>query len=133
MIEPHGIDLSPKLADVARARLPAYAERIHTGNALYWDPPRRYDFVRTEMVYVPPERRRAYVERLLSHVVANDGRLLVCSYGSSRPEGIRSEPLVDELEAWGVPIGGVADVVSEEHGYVITRVVWLPRTVAAAG
>jgi SAM-dependent methyltransferase len=122
-IEAFGLDISEKLADLARRRLAPWRERIFVGNALFWEPPRRFDFVRTELVYVPPSRRREYSERLLERFVAPGGRLILCSYGSSRPEGARAEPLVDELQAWGLPADGVHDVVSPEHGFVITRVV----------
>jgi hypothetical protein len=45
-------DFSEKLAGLARERLPHWRERIFTGNALVWEPPARFDFVRTELVYV---------------------------------------------------------------------------------
>jgi SAM-dependent methyltransferase len=124
-VEPYGLDMSEKLAELARARLPTWRERIFVGNALHWEPPRRFDFVRTELVYVPPPRRRGYAERLLARFVEPGGRLIVCSYGSSRPEGIRAEPLVDELEAWGLRIGGVEDTWSPRHPHVVTRAVWV--------
>ncbi|HEX5725364.1 MAG TPA: class I SAM-dependent methyltransferase, partial [Longimicrobiaceae bacterium] len=123
VVEPYGLDISEKLAELARQRLPQWRERIHVGNALFWDPPARFDFVRTEMVYVPETLRRTYVERLLERFVAPGGRLIVCSYGSSRPEGARAEPLADELRDWGLPIHRVDEVVSPEHGFAITRVV----------
>ena len=126
-IEPFGVDISPRLAELARTRLPQWRDRVFTGNALVWHPPFTFDFVRTEMVYVPDHLRRTYVERLLAGVVAPGGCLIVCAYGSSRPEGNRAEPLVDELRAWGVPIAGVHDVVSPEHGFVITRAVAVRR------
>jgi SAM-dependent methyltransferase len=126
-IEPFGLDISAKLAELARRRLPHWRDRIFTGNALLWEPPERFDFVRTELVYVPPSRRAEYVSRLLRRVVAPRGRLLVCSYGSSRPEGDRAETLVDELLGWGAPVHSVDDVVSPEHGFVITRVVSVVR------
>ncbi|MFL5540897.1 MAG: class I SAM-dependent methyltransferase [Longimicrobiaceae bacterium] len=122
-VEPYGLDISEKLAELARRRLPAWRDRIFAGNALSWDPPARFDYVRTELVYVPRARRREYAERLLERVVAPGGRLIVCSYGSSRPEGARAEPLVDEIRRWGFAIDGIHDVVSPEHGFVITRVV----------
>ena len=124
-IEPYGLDISIKLAELARRRLPHWQDRIFVGNALFWDPPFRFDFVRTEMVYVPDHLRRSYVQRLLEHVVAPDGCLIVCSYGSSRPEGSRAEPLVDEFRGWGLSLDGVYDVVSDEYGFVITRVISL--------
>ena len=126
-IEPYGLDISQKLAALARQRLPEWRERIFTGNALNWDAPFRFDFVRTELVYVPCDQRRIYAERLLDKVVAPGGTLIVCSYGSSRPEGVRSEPLVDEFAAWGLPIDGIHDIVSPEYGFVITRVVWVRK------
>jgi SAM-dependent methyltransferase len=122
-LEPYGLDISEKLAELARQRLPRWRDRIFVGNALFWDPPKCFDFVRTEMVYVPNTRRREYMERLLARVVAPGGRLIVCSYGSSRPEGARAEPLLDDLRCWGLDIFGVYDVMSPEHGFVITRVV----------
>jgi hypothetical protein len=83
----------------------------------------RFDFVRTELVYVPDTLRRQYVERLLDRVVAPGGLVIVCSYGSSRPEGTRAEPLLDDLRAWGLVTHRIDDVVSPNHGFVITRVV----------
>jgi hypothetical protein len=121
VIEPYGLEISEKLANLARQRLPDWRDRIFVGNALFWDPPAQFDFVRTELVYVPPARRREYVERLLERHVARDGCLLVCAYGSSRPEGTRAELLLDEL--LGLVIQRVDDVVHPEQGFVITRVV----------
>ncbi|MFN2399893.1 MAG: hypothetical protein ABR543_14840 [Gemmatimonadaceae bacterium] len=54
-------------------------------------------------------------------------RLIVCSYGSSRPEGARAEPLVEEIRRWGLQVAGVHDVVSPEYGFVITRVISVAR------
>ena len=122
-IEPYGLDFSEKLAELARQRLPAWRDRIHTGNAMSWEPPMKFDYVRTELMYVPEERRREFAERLLERFVAPGGRLIVCSYGSSRPEGPWAEPLVEEITAWGLHVDGLHEVTSPEHGFVITRVV----------
>jgi SAM-dependent methyltransferase len=130
-VEVFGLDISEKLAEVARQRLPHWRNRIFVGNALFWEPPARFDFVRTELVYVPPPRRREYTERLLARFLVPGGRLLICSYGSSRPEGVRAETLVDELQAWGLSVTSIDDVVSPEHGFVITRVVSVASTDAA--
>lgn len=138
-VEPFGLDISEKLAELAWQRLPPWRDRIFVGNALLWEPPARFDFVRTELVYVPPWRRREYAERLLARFVAPGGRLIICSYGSSRPEGARAESLVDEIRGWGLPVHRVDDAVSPEHGFVITRAVSVrhggatQRGVAAAG
>jgi len=132
-VETFGLDISEKLAELARQRLPHWRDRIFVGNALFWEPPARFDFVRTELVYVPPPRRREYTERLLTRFLAPGGKLLICSYGSSRPEGVRAETLVDELRAWGISVAGIHDVVSPEHGFIITRVVSVVRPAPEAG
>jgi SAM-dependent methyltransferase len=116
-IEPFGLELTPALAELARRRLPEWADRIFVGNALTWRPPLRFDYVRTELVYVPAERRRALVGHLLDAVVAPGGRLILCGYGSPR-SAVPADPvhafvLSHDLEpelALGVaaPEGGAA-------------------------
>src|SRR5262249_42484683 len=108
-----------------------WRDRIFVGNALIWEPPTRFDFVRSELVYVPPSRRREYVERLLERFVAPAGRLILCSCGSSRPEGDRAEDLVDEIDRWRIRVDCVHEVVSPEHGFVITRIVSVAHAVAS--
>jgi SAM-dependent methyltransferase len=84
-IDPYGVDISERLLDLARGRLPEYAGRLFRGNAFYWTPPRRFDFVRTELVYVPGDYEREYVQRLLDEFLNPGGRLLVANYGEGRP------------------------------------------------
>ena len=52
-VEPYGLEISPELAELARRRLPQWADRIWVGNAPTWTPPRRFDVVRTGLDYVP--------------------------------------------------------------------------------
>jgi SAM-dependent methyltransferase len=99
-VEPYGLDFSPRLVELARARLPGLADRIFLGDALEWEPPRRFDFVRTELVYAPEERRRELVERLLERVVERGGRLIVCGYGSPR-SGLPTDPVRRLVRAFG--------------------------------
>jgi hypothetical protein len=39
-IDPYGVDISSALAELARRRLPQWADRIWVGNAMSWRPPR---------------------------------------------------------------------------------------------
>jgi SAM-dependent methyltransferase len=83
-IEPYGLDMSPRVLELARARHPEWADRLFLGNALTWEPPRRFEFVRTELVYVPDALHGRLLDRLLGAAVAPGGRLIVCGYGSPR-------------------------------------------------
>lgn len=37
-LEPYGLDISEKLAELARHRLPRWRDRAFVGNALFWEP-----------------------------------------------------------------------------------------------
>ena len=124
-LEPYGLDLSSALTAIARERLPRWTGRIFDGNAWTWLPPRRFDFVRTELVYVPELHRRDYVERLLEEFLTDPGRLIVCGYGSAR----RADPAEDVgevLAGWGLEVRGVVEAANDE-GFPLARVAWVDR------
>jgi len=58
-VEPYGVDISPALAELARQRLPQWADRIWIGNAVDWQPPAglRFDYVHILLDSVPRSRR----------------------------------------------------------------------------
>jgi SAM-dependent methyltransferase len=114
-VEPYGLELSPRLAELARRRLPQWSERIFVGNALTWDPPRRFDFVRTELVYVPAERRRALLERLMSRFVEPGGSIIVCGYGSPR-SSLSADPVATTVRDLGFEPQLANCVVAPEGG-----------------
>lgn len=122
-IETYGLDLIPSLTVLARRRLPHWKDRIFTGNLTDWEPPLRFDFVRTELEYVPRNRRREMVERLLRDYLDPGGRLILCSYGSSRRPEPKAEPVGEILRAWGYEVAGETGA-ADTNGVVITRVAW---------
>lgn len=81
VLEPFGLDLSEKLIELAKRRLPRYANNFFVGNAMNWIPPQRFDFVRTELVYVPAESERDYARFIIENHLNPDGKLLVANYG----------------------------------------------------
>ena len=83
-------------------RLPHWADRIWTGNAMTWVPPRRFDVVRTGLDYVPPRRRADFVERLLAEVVAPGGRLVVGVFNEEKDR----DTVADALRSWGYAVAG---------------------------
>jgi 2-polyprenyl-3-methyl-5-hydroxy-6-metoxy-1,4-benzoquinol methylase len=89
-VEPYGLDISEKLVALARRRLPHWADRFFVGNAYAWQPPRRFDFVRTELVYVPAEHEAEYVRRLLAESLAPGGKLIVPNYAEDHPDPART-------------------------------------------
>jgi SAM-dependent methyltransferase len=84
-LDPYGVDYSARLVALARQRLPAHSNHLFVANAWDWLPPRRFDAVRTELAYVPPELHRAFIERLLDRYLAPGGTLLLAEYRRAEP------------------------------------------------
>jgi SAM-dependent methyltransferase len=102
-ITPYGLDLSEKLTELAKQRLPKYKRNIYAGNGWLWHNPIRFDFVRTEVVYVPEELQRHYIERIIDTYLADEGKLLLAEY-RSRKDPV-DKPWIDQtLIKWGFPI-----------------------------
>ena len=102
-IIPYGLDISEKLVGLAKARLPEYQDNLYVGNAWDWKNTRRFDYVRTELVYVPEHLQKAYVQRIIDEYLEDGGRLLVAGYTSSKHPDIK--PWVDlQLKEWGFKV-----------------------------
>jgi hypothetical protein len=61
----------------------------------------------------------------MEEVVAPDGRLIVCSYGSARRPSPRAAPPVNALDGCGWSVAGEAEAPDPENGIIITCVAWL--------
>ena len=123
-VDPYGLDLSPELAELARRRLPHWADRIYVGNALGWRPPRRFDFVRTGLEYVPPHRRGELLGHLLREVVAPGGRLIVGSFNEEREATRRTPSQAEAVAALGFRVAGVVERPHPDRR-VVRRVLWI--------
>jgi hypothetical protein len=125
-IEPHGPDASARLAGLERSRLPAWADRIHVGDARTWSraPALRFDSARTELGHAAPAERPALIARLLHMVVKADGRLIACWYGSTSAGIETVEPVADPLRGWGSTVAGEAGS-RDSKGVRFTRVAWV--------
>jgi SAM-dependent methyltransferase len=82
VLEPYGVDIVDGLVALARKRLPDHPDQIEVADALTWNPPVVFDYVRTELCYVPSGSRRTFVERILSEFLAEAGTLLIAEYHS---------------------------------------------------
>jgi 8-oxo-dGTP pyrophosphatase MutT (NUDIX family) len=93
VVEPYGLDISAGLGDLARRRLPRWADRIWTGNAWTWTPQQKFRYVHTRLEYVPEHHRAEFVQRQLGWVEPG-GRLLI------------TVASLDELQAAGIKADG---------------------------
>ncbi len=89
-VEPYGVDISPALAELARRRLPQWADRIWTGNAVDWLPPAglRFDYAHILLDSAPRARRADLIRHHLEQTVRPEtGRLLVSDYAADPAAG----------------------------------------------
>jgi SAM-dependent methyltransferase len=113
----HGLDISPKLVERARDRLPGLAGQLFVGNALTWQSRVRFDFARTNLDYVPAHRKRALVENLLSQV----GRLIIGVFN----EQLDERPTERLVASWGYQIAGRSERHNLRKTQVDYRVFWV--------
>jgi SAM-dependent methyltransferase len=113
-VEPYGIDFAPGLVELARTRLPQWADRIRLADVRSWEPPFRFDFV------------HARVElRAFDRIVRLGRRAIFSSDGSfRRPDSPRAEPVAHVLRAHGLTVAGDLYRRSDEH-LVELSVAWV--------
>ena len=116
-VEPYGLEISPELAALARTRLPQWAERIFVGNALDWEPPRTFTYLRIGLEYVPARRRRELVTRLL----ATCERLIVGVFNEHESERTTE----DLLESWDLAVTGRSIRANRRKPGMEYRVLWI--------
>jgi hypothetical protein len=98
------------LLTLAQQRLQAYANNLYLGNVWNWVPQQRFDYVRTELDYVPSNYRQLLIERLLAKFVVPNGQLIIAQYRSRRDD--LTDGWVDrELDQYGF------QVVERHSGY----------------
>ena len=119
-ITPYGLDYSHKLVSLAQHRLRAYAQNIYVGNAWHWTPPQRFDYVRTELDYVPRNYRQQFLKRLLNQFLTQEGRLIVSQYRSRR-DNLTQGWIDQDLDAWEFPVREIHSGYSHE-GLELCRV-----------
>ena len=139
-IEPFGVDLSARLIALAQERLPAYRDNFWVSNAFTWQPPRRFTFVRTCLVYAPAEQEQAYIQHLLTHFVEPGGRLLITNYGEGSPNPERgllpgqrpTRFLLDRLQQYGIPVSRFHDGFDPIKSRTVRVAVVLPHVTQEA-
>jgi len=119
-IEPYGLDYSQKLTELAKERLLDFQNNIFIGNAWDWEFPCKFDYIRTEVCYVPANLCKEYLSRLRNRFLVKSGKLLVAQY-RSRSEDLSRDWIDNHLSKLGFTIKGYKSGFNEE-GLELTRV-----------
>ena len=121
-IEPYGLEIIPELAQLAKRRLPAWADRIHVGNIRTWGPPKnRFDFVLIRPEYAPPSRRAEMIRHVQRNVLHPKGRLIVF-VGSEERESRKVE---SDMSSHGLNATGRAEIPHSKDARLVRRLFWI--------
>jgi hypothetical protein len=113
-IEPHGIDFAPGLVELARSRLPVWADRIWVADARSWTAPFTFDFVHARLEL-----------DAIDEVLRLGRRVIFSSDGSfRRADSPKAEPVADRLRERGLAVAGELYERSDEHQVEIA-VAWV--------
>jgi SAM-dependent methyltransferase len=112
-----GLDIAPELADLARRRLPAWADRFVVGNALTWDAGRHFTFARANLDAVPPHRRHDFV----GHLLGMTHRLIIGVFNEQTHE----RPTEDVIRSWGYAIAGRTERENRRKPGMAYRAIWI--------
>ena len=105
-LELYGIDILSSLLEQAQTRLKPLGAEIYEANGFTWVPTTQFDYVHTELLYVPNELRLEFIQRLRRIFLKTDGRLLVSEY--RRRDSDLKEPWIDEfITTHSIPITNI--------------------------
>jgi hypothetical protein len=105
----------------------SFCSNLFVGNAYSWIPPRRFDFVRGELVYVPDDYEKAYINHLLANYLEQGGKLLIANYGENHPDPMQgllpgchpTRFLLERLDELEIPVLTYRDGYDEVENRMI--------------
>ena len=125
-IEPYGLDIVPEFVELARRRLPQWADRISVGNIRTWRPAgERFDFVLIRPEYAPPGRCAAMVSHVINHVLQPGGRLIV--FVGTEEVGLRR--VEASITDQGFMVHCRVEVPHPRDSRVVRRLFWIDKPV----
>jgi len=123
-VEVHGLDISDRLLELAKKRLPHWQDRFHLGNALHWIPKKKSDIVCiAELAYVPQKRERTLLYHLFEHCVAPGGRLILGPSSEERD----SRQIEEKVRAWGYAPAGYCEKSHQREPALCRRMFWFDK------
>jgi SAM-dependent methyltransferase len=121
-IEPYGLDIVPEFVELARRRLPHWADRIHVGNIQNWEPDNeRFDVALIRPDYAPAARRVEMIRHVIDRILKPDGRLIVL-VGNEEAALRRVE---SSITSYGVRVHGRVEVPHPADDRLRRRLFWI--------
>lgn len=124
VIEPFGLDIVPEFVELARSRLPQWAERIYLGNIRTWQPAGiLFDYVMIRPEYAPAYRRAEMARHILDELLQPGGRLIVF-VGSEEAELRTVEA---SFTGDGLVVHGRVEIPHTKDNRLMRRLFWMDK------
>jgi len=78
-LQMYGLDFSEEMIEVAKKRLPEWHDRFFVGNAFYWNPEHKFNYILV-CAQVPADDKRKFYKQLLENYLADGGRMIIAPY-----------------------------------------------------
>ena len=90
-----GVDFSEELLELAKNRLPQWHDRFFFGNALYWKPEQKFDYI-LSCAKIPENDKRLYYENLMVNYLVDGGRMIISPYWYEN-EDIKEKQIISSI------------------------------------
>ena len=131
-LQMYGVDISEGLLELAKNRLPEWHDRFFLGNAFYWKPEHKFDYIHIGgLGGVPEDDRRILFEHLLKNYLVDGGRMIIGPYWYEKDD---SKPLVDSRAAfeklileWGIIPTGYIEKTHYNRPDLHRKALWFDK------
>ncbi|MCL2772003.1 MAG: class I SAM-dependent methyltransferase [Oscillospiraceae bacterium] len=121
-LQMYGVDISEGLLELAKKRLPQWHDRFFLGNAFYWKPEHKFDYIHNS-ADVPVNDKRKYYEHLMENYLADGGRMIVGPYWYEN-EDTAEKQIIDNV---GMPPAGYAIKTHYSKPDMLRKVMWFDK------
>lgn len=123
-IDFYGLDISERIINFAKQRLPEWENHFFIGNALTWIPESKFDFVCIkELGYVPENDKFIFFNHLMNNYLNTKGRLILGPYWYEED----NDSLLQSLVSWGIEPSGYTEKSHYSKKNITRKIIWFDR------
>jgi hypothetical protein len=125
-IEVHGLDISEGLLELAKNRLPQWKDRFYLGNAFFWKPEQKFDYIHIGgLGGVPIDDERKFFDYLMENYLADGGRLILGPFWQSANDSRSGS--VSRLLGTGVVPDGYIEKTHYSKPDMLRKALWFDK------
>lgn len=123
-IEFYGLDISERIINLAKQRLPEWKDHFYVGNALTWMPKYEFDFVCIKgLEYVPDSDQFNFFQHIMNNYLNDKGRLI---FGPNWCDK-NNDLIMDRFIKWGIEPNGFAEKSHYSKKNTVRKILWFDK------